>query len=51
MGRMLYGMLAVVATACLWLSSSSARAETEGDLTLVLAVDASRSMDPEEQEL
>jgi hypothetical protein len=29
----------------------SARAETEVDLALVLAVDVSRSMDPEEQEL
>jgi hypothetical protein len=51
MGRRLHGMLAVLAAACLWLSSSSARAETEVDLALVLAVDVSRSMDPEEQEL
>src|SRR5688572_9746731 len=36
----------------LWLvGASDARAEAEVDLALVLAVDVSRSMDPEEQEL
>jgi hypothetical protein len=53
MARKLHGMLAVFATAGLWLPiiSGSATAETEVDLALVLAVDVSRSMDPEEQEL
>lgn len=45
-------VLAVVAMACLsLLVPDRARAETEVDLALVLAVDVSRSMDPEEQEL
>jgi hypothetical protein len=35
----------------LWLCSPGARAETEVDVALVLAVDVSRSMDPDEQEL
>ena len=51
MGRRLRVALAVMASACLWLSAPGARAETEVDLALVLAVDVSRSMDPEEQEL
>jgi hypothetical protein len=49
---MLRAVLAAVATACLsLLIPFIARAETEVDLALVLAVDVSRSMDPEEQEL
>ncbi|WP_230532364.1 DUF1194 domain-containing protein [Microvirga roseola] len=51
MGRKLHGCVAVLIAGLLWLSPSSARAETEVDLALVLAVDVSRSMDPEEQEL
>lgn len=43
---------ALCSLACLWaLGLDDARAETEVDLALVLAVDVSRSMDPEEQEL
>lgn len=48
---MLRTVFAAVATACLSLVPTIARAETEVDLALVLAVDVSRSMDPEEQEL
>jgi hypothetical protein len=49
--RWLHSVLSLAVSACLWLSASSVRAETEVDLALVLAVDVSRSMDPEEQEL
>lgn len=49
---MLRAIFAVVATACLTFAvPNRASAETEVDLALVLAVDVSRSMDPEEQEL
>ncbi|WP_457089911.1 DUF1194 domain-containing protein [Microvirga sp. P5_D2] len=49
---MLRAVLAVVAAACLSLVVPAiARAGTEVDLALVLAVDVSRSMDPEKQEL
>jgi hypothetical protein len=51
MARRLHGMFAALMAACLWLSASGARAETEVDVALVLAVDVSRSMDPDEQEL
>jgi hypothetical protein len=51
MHRRVQAALAVMISACLWLSASSVRAESEVDLALVLAVDVSRSMDPEEQEL
>ena len=52
MARRLHTVLAGLAAACLWLfSPEAARADTEVDLALVLAVDVSRSMDPEEQEL
>lgn len=50
MNRRLLGALAVVLSG-LWLCSPGARAETEVDVALVLAVDVSRSMDPDEQEL
>jgi hypothetical protein len=50
MNRRLLGALAVVLSG-LWLYSSGARAEGEVDVALVLAVDVSRSMDPDEQEL
>ncbi len=50
MNRRLLGVLAFMA-ASLWLSAPGASAETEVDVALVLAVDVSRSMDPEEQEL
>ena len=50
MNRRLLGALATVMTG-LWLCSPGARAETEVDVALVLAVDVSRSMDPDEQEL
>lgn len=42
---------AVLVAASLWLHAPAARAETEVDVALVLAVDVSRSMDPDEQEL
>jgi hypothetical protein len=53
MARKLHGALAALfSLACLSLfSPDRARAETEVDLALVLAVDVSRSMDPDEQEL
>ena len=44
-------IIAALMTAALWLPGSDARAETEVDVALVLAVDVSRSMDPDEQEL
>jgi hypothetical protein len=44
-------IVAALMTAALWLPGSHARAETEVDVALVLAVDVSRSMDPDEQEL
>src|SRR5215203_4812412 len=50
MNRRLLGALAAVMTG-LWLCAPGARAENEVDLALVLAVDVSRSMDPDEQEL
>src|SRR5919112_711885 len=50
MNRRLLGALAAVISG-LWLYPPDARAETEVDVALVLAVDVSRSMDPEEQEL
>jgi hypothetical protein len=50
MNRNLVGTLAAVLTS-LWLLAPGARAETEVDVALVLAVDVSRSMDPDEQEL
>lgn len=49
MARKLHGAFAALVG--LWLLSSAARAETEVDVALVLAVDVSRSMDPDEQEL
>jgi hypothetical protein len=49
MARRLHGLVAAVMS--LSLSSHVARAETEVDVALVLAVDVSRSMDPDEQEL
>jgi hypothetical protein len=51
MDRKLPVALAVIASVYLLFAASSARAETEVDLALVLAVDVSRSMDPDEQEL
>ena len=50
MNLRLLGALAAVMPG-LWLCAPEARAETEVDVALVLAVDVSRSMDPEEQEL
>src|SRR5918998_3034558 len=50
MNRRLLGALAAVLS-CPWLYPIGARAETEVDVALVLAVDVSRSMDPDEQEL
>jgi hypothetical protein len=44
-------MVAALMAASLWLTVTDARAETEVDVALVLAVDVSRSMDPDEQEL
>jgi hypothetical protein len=44
-------MVAALMAASLWLPVPDARAETEVDVALVLAVDVSRSMDPDEQEL
>jgi hypothetical protein len=43
--------LVTLAAAALWLSPGAVRAQTEVDLALVLAVDVSNSMDPEEQDL
>jgi hypothetical protein len=43
--------LFALAAAALWLSPAPVRAQTEVDLALVLAVDISNSMDPEEQDL
>ncbi len=43
--------VAALMAASLWLPAPDARAETEVDVALVLAVDVSRSMDPDEQEL
>ncbi len=52
MGRGMCGMLAALFGLTLpLLQPSPARADREVDLALVLAVDVSRSMDPEEQEL
>jgi hypothetical protein len=51
MTRRLHGMFAALMAAGLCLSATGARAETEVDVALVLAVDVSRSMDPDEQEL
>jgi Protein of unknown function (DUF1194) len=51
MGRRRLGRFALLMTASLWLPAFDARAETEVDVALVLAVDVSRSMDPDEQEL
>jgi Tfp pilus assembly ATPase PilU len=52
MDRTISAVLAAILTACLCLFIPTiTRAETEVDLALVLAVDVSRSMDPEEQEL
>ncbi len=48
-GRALGTLAAVMAG--LWLCTPGARAGTEVDVALVLAVDVSRSMDPDEQEL
>src|ERR671917_1628225 len=50
MNRRLLGALAAVLS-CPWLYPIGARAQTEVDLALVLAVDVSRSMDPDEQQL
>jgi hypothetical protein len=44
-------MVTALMAASLWLPALDARAETEVDVALVLAVDVSRSMDPDEQEL
>jgi hypothetical protein len=44
-------MLVVLAWATALIPATSARAQTEVDLTLVPAVDISYSMDPDEQEL
>ena len=52
MKRRLLGMLATAMAAALWFPAPDARAgEAEVDVALVLAVDVSRSMDPDEQEL
>jgi hypothetical protein len=52
MGRTVQGVLVGLLAAGLWLSAPTrAGAETGVDLALVLAVDVSRSMDPDEQEL
>ena len=47
--RCMLGLMAVFA--CFLLDPHVARAQTEVDLALVLAVDVSRSMDPDEQQL
>ncbi|WP_262272378.1 DUF1194 domain-containing protein [Microvirga yunnanensis] len=51
MGVRHLGIVTALMAASLWLPISGARAETEVDVALVLAVDVSRSMDPDEQEL
>src|SRR5215218_6533689 len=51
MGVRRLSMVAALKAASLWLPVRDARAETEVDVALVLAVDVSRSMDPDEQEL
>jgi hypothetical protein len=51
MGVRRLSIVAALMTASLWLPVPDARAETEVDVALVLAVDVSRSMDPDEQEL
>src|SRR5215218_9272643 len=51
MGVRRLSMVAALMAASLWLPVRDARAETEVDVALVLAVDVSRSMDPDEQEL
>jgi len=51
MGFRHLSMVAALMAASLWLPGSAALAETEVDVALVLAVDVSRSMDPDEQEL
>lgn len=51
MGVRRLSIVAALMAASLWLPVPDARAETEVDVALVLAVDVSRSMDPDEQEL
>lgn len=51
MGFRRLSMVGALMAASLWLPGSAARAETDVDVALVLAVDVSRSMDPDEQEL